>query len=256
MAVIALTSASGSPGVTTTALGLAMSWPRPVLVVEADPTGGSGLLSGFFRGTREYDGGLIELAWSAIDTADALPSVVRPIEGTQVSFLAGTRSHHQAGGLRESWEPLAEALADLEGGGQDVIVDAGRLGLVGSPEPLLDRADLTLLLTRTNLPALAAARSWADSMRCDSGGLGHRVVVLVGEGQPYGAAEVSKVLGLPVLAAIADDPEAASVYHRGATPPHRFESSPLTKSLRAAVEATTAHVRRTRAELLVGGAPS
>ena len=256
MAVIALTSASGSPGVTTTALGLAMSWPRPVLMVEADPTGGSGLLSGFFRGTREYDGGLIELAWSAVDTADALPSLVRPIEGTEVSFLAGTRSHRQSSGLRDSWEPLAEALADLEGGGQDAIVDAGRLGLVGSPEPLLDRADLTLLLTRTNLPALAAARSWADSMRDDSNGLGHRVVVLVGEGQPYRSAEVSNVLGLPVLASIADDPEAAAVYHRGATPPSRFETSPLTKSLRAAVGAITAHVRRTRAGLLVGGAPS
>ena len=54
MAVIALASASGSPGVTTTALGLAMLWPRPVLLVEADPTGGSGLLAGYFRGTREY----------------------------------------------------------------------------------------------------------------------------------------------------------------------------------------------------------
>ena len=46
MAVIALASASGSPGVTTTALGLALLWPRPVLLVEADPTGGSGLAGG------------------------------------------------------------------------------------------------------------------------------------------------------------------------------------------------------------------
>ena len=43
MAVVALASASGSPGVTTTALGLALLWPRPVLLVEADPTGGSRL---------------------------------------------------------------------------------------------------------------------------------------------------------------------------------------------------------------------
>ena len=34
MAVICLTSASGSPGVTTTAVGLALCWPRPVLLVE------------------------------------------------------------------------------------------------------------------------------------------------------------------------------------------------------------------------------
>ncbi len=30
MAVVCLTSASGSPGVTTTAVGLAFCWPRPV----------------------------------------------------------------------------------------------------------------------------------------------------------------------------------------------------------------------------------
>jgi len=252
MAVIALTSASGSPGVTTTALGLAMSWPRPVVLVEADPTGGSGLLSGFFRGTREYDAGLIELAWSAVDLADALASVVRPIEDTRVWFVAGTRSHQQAGGLRELWEPLAEALADLESTGHDVLVDAGRLGLAGSPEPLLAHADLTLLLTRTRLPALSAARSWTESIRHEAIGLGHPVVLLVGEGQPYRAAEVSKVLGLPVLGGIADDPDAAAVYHRGATPPKRFETSGFTKSLRAAAEAITAQVTSTRAELLEG----
>ena len=50
MAVIALGSAAGSPGVTTSALGLALTWPRPVLLIEADPTGGSAILAGFFRG--------------------------------------------------------------------------------------------------------------------------------------------------------------------------------------------------------------
>jgi hypothetical protein len=249
LAVIALTSASGSPGVTTTSLGLALTWPRPVLLVEADPTGGSGLLAGYFRGAREYDGGLIELAWSAVDVADALASVAQPIGDSQVSFVAGTRSHQQAGGLRDLWEPLADALADLESTGQDVIVDAGRLGLVGSPEPLLARADLTLLLTRTTLPALSACRSWAESLHRDSTILSQRAVMLVGEGQPYRASEVSKVLDLPVLAAIADDPGAAEVYHRGAPAPKRVETSPLARSLRAAVESISARVARTRAEL-------
>ena len=72
MAVIALTSASGSPGVTTTALGLTLLWPRAVLLVEADPTGGSGVLAGFFRGAREYDSGLIELALSSYDITDEI----------------------------------------------------------------------------------------------------------------------------------------------------------------------------------------
>ena len=46
MAIVCLTSASGSPGVTTTAVGIAFCWPRPALLVEADPTGGSGVLAG------------------------------------------------------------------------------------------------------------------------------------------------------------------------------------------------------------------
>ena len=127
MAVVTLSSASGSPGVTTTALGLALLWPRPVLLVEADPTGGSNLLAGYFRGTREYDAGLIELALTASDFGEALADVAQSIEDTTVSFVAGTRSHTQAGALRDLWEPLADALGDLESTGQDVIVDAGRL---------------------------------------------------------------------------------------------------------------------------------
>src|SRR3954451_23921027 len=123
MAVVALASASGSPGVTTTALGLALLWPRPVLLVEADPTGGSGVLAGYFRGMREYDAGLIELALTASNLSDALADVARPIEGTTVSFVAGTRSHTQASALRDLWGPLAEALGELEANGQDVIVD-------------------------------------------------------------------------------------------------------------------------------------
>ena len=37
MAIIVLTSVGASPGVTTTALGLALQWPRECLLVDADP---------------------------------------------------------------------------------------------------------------------------------------------------------------------------------------------------------------------------
>jgi len=249
MAVIALTSASGSPGVTTTAVGLALSWPRPVLLVEADPTGASGVLAGYFRGTREYDVGLIELALSPAAPADALRDVVRPLNDGDAWFVAGTRSPAQAAGLASLWAPLAEAVADLDELGQDVIVDAGRLGLVGSPEPLLAGADLTLLVTRSTLPALAAARAWASVVRRD-GPWRQPGVLLVGEGQPYGQREVAKVLDLPEIATLADSPEAAAVFHRGAAPPRNFESGPLVRSLRAAVASVQASVAGSRIELV------
>jgi hypothetical protein len=250
MAVISLTSASGSPGVTTTAVGFALLWPRPVLLVEADPTGGSGILAGYFGGSREYDVGMVELALSATPMQDALREVARPIPGTHVTFIAGTRSRTQAHALREVWAPLADALSELESTGQDVIIDAGRIGLEGSPQALLDSADLSLLVSRTNLPALSAARTWADSLTRPALDLQESGLLLVGEGQPYSSTEVSAVVKLPVVAAIADDPEAAAVFHRGAQPPRRFDTGPLVRSLRAGIEATQGVITRRRAGLL------
>ena len=255
MAVIALTSASGSPGVTTTAIGLALLWPRPVLLIEADPTGGSGLLAGYFRGTREYVAGLIELALISTSIHDGLAAVCQPIEGTSVSFVAGTRSPTQAPALRDLWQPLSEELADLEATGQDVIVDAGRLGLIGSPEPLLANADLTLIVTRTPLPALSAARTWADSVQRRTFEWQQAGVLVVGEGQPYGAREVTNVLGLPVVACLADDPESAAVFSRGATPPKKFETGLLARGLQAAIAGIHATVSRHRSQLLAGARP-
>lgn len=255
MAVIALTSASGSPGVTTTALGMALLWPRPVLLVEADPTGGSGLLAGYFRGTREYVGGLIELALTASNIHDGLAEVSERIEDTNVSFVAGTRSHTQAPALRELWQPLSEELADLESTGQDVIVDAGRLGLVRSPEPLLANADLTLIVTRSTLPAISAVRSWADSVERGTFDWQQSGVLVVGEGQPYGAREVARALNSPVVATLPDDPESAAVFSRGAQPAKRFETGPLARGLQAAIASIHSSVSRRRGDLLEGARP-
>lgn len=254
MAVIALASASGSPGVTTTCLGLALCWPRPVLLVEADPTGGSGLLAGYFRGTREYRSGVVELALTGTDLADALAEVAQPIDDTPVSFVAGTRSHTQAPALRDLWEPLSVVLGDLESTGQDVIVDAGRLGLTGSPTPLLDNADLVLIATRTSLPALSAARSWGDAVARSLVHWREPQLLLVGDGDPYRAREVTAAVKLPVLAALADDPESAAVLHRGAPPSPKFDSAPLVRSLNAAVAAVHAAIRAQRLDLVEGAA--
>lgn len=246
MAVIALTSASGSPGVTTTALSLALAWPRPVLLVEADPTGGAGILAGYFRGGVEYETGLLDLALSAYDVADELPRVARAIKDTQVSYVAGTRTHAQAAALRDRWSDLAIALADLEETGQDAIVDAGRLGLVGSPAPLLAAADLSLLLVRSDLPALAAARSWAETIRDPVDGWAHPAVLLVGEGMPYVSGEVSRVLGLRVLAELPDDPISAAVHHRGTVPPRHFATGTYTRAIRATaavIQSDISHAR-------------
>ncbi|RPF21470.1 hypothetical protein EDD34_2099 [Myceligenerans xiligouense] len=245
MAVVALCSASGAPGVSTTCLGLALVWPRPVLLVEADPRGTQALMTGWFQGARPYDAGLVELALSTLATMDALRDVARRIDGTDVRFVAGLRSHAQAPVLRGVWEPLAEALAELDATGTDVLVDAGALGYPGSPAPLLASADLTLLAVRSDLPALGGARAWAKEVGEDS--LWRQAgVAVVGPGLPYTTREVSEALGLPVVTHVAWDPDGASVYHQGATSPRRFEASAYLRSLRAAASTITAAVGRLR----------
>jgi hypothetical protein len=210
-----------------------------VLLIEADPTGGSAMLAGFFRGTTAHAAGLIDLAWAQREglLADALAELPMPIPDSSASLLPGIRSHTQAGSLATLWEPLAAALKGLDRTGHDVIIDAGRLGLIGSPEPLIYAADLMLLVMRSDLVALAAARSRTETVRAgfDELGAPDRLrALLVGEGRPYRGRDVAKVLGLPVVAALAWHEAEAAVFSRGAAPPRRFDGRALPRSLRAA----------------------
>ena len=198
-------------------MGLALCWPRPVVLVEADPTGGSGILAGYFQGLVAHDGGLIELAMAQREdlVAADLPHQLLDLPGSQARLLPGSRSHAQAGSVTTLWPVLLDALLDLEATGQDVLVDAGRLGLVGSPTPLLYGADLTLLLTRSTLPAVIAATSWAETLRDQTEATATRVgVVVIGEGHPYSAREVSDALGLPLVGTLPWDRRSAAVLSR------------------------------------------
>lgn len=266
MSVIVLTSACGSPGVTTTALGMALTWHRPCLLVDADPTGGSAIAAGYLRGSVTPPESMIELALAhqeGMDLVETLGQLSVQLPGSQMRFVPGTRSHEQARSLLGLWEPLGAALRALEETGQDVLVDAGRLGLFGSPEPLLDAADMTLLVTRTDLVALSGARSWAESLRerFERAGASTSLgVLLVGEGAPFRAREVSRVLSLPVVAQVAWDAEHAAVLSHGAEPPRAgawqrlagrsgWEDSSLLRSVRAAGATIAGTIRAAAAQL-------
>ena len=249
MPVICLAAAAGSPGVTSTLLGMALCWPRPVLLVEADPTAGSAILAGRFRGLQGH-AGLIDLvaAHRSGVLAEALPRVVMDIPDTQVSILTGSRAHAQAAGLVRIWEPLLGVLASIAATGQDVLIDAGQLGMEGSPTPLIAEADLTLLVVRSHLRSLASAKSWAEALAADAVP-GHAVqALLIGEGRPYSAADVSRTLGLPLVATVAWDPRRSEVFADGTDKPttrwggaaaadRAFDASGYVRSIRAAGEA-------------------
>lgn len=272
MAVLALTSAKGAPGVSTAALAMTLLWPRAALLAECDPAGGSSVLAGYLRGTVDHSRGLLPLALA--QRHDSLeqglwPQTV-PLTGDPhaASVAAGAGDRWLLPGLSDAaqapstaalWGPLGSLLASLERAGTDVIVDAGRLGTAHAPTAILRQADLVLLVMSTNLPAVAAAKARLNLLREDlsvtgtagrlDGHLSNLGLLLVGEGRPYSAKEISTACGVPVVASLAWDPASAEVLAAGATPGRRFDSSPLVRSTRAAISASSELIRQRRDRL-------
>ena len=117
---------------------------------------------------------------------------------------------------------------------------------------MLAGADLALLVTRTDLPAIAAGRSWATTLREEfltAGGQQALGSLLVGQGRPYGAGEVAAVLQIPVFGAVAWDPDSAQVFSHGRQPGRRFGSSKLSRSLRATASALTSRLTANREQV-------
>lgn len=227
---ITFTSAAGSPGVTTTVVGLMLSWPRPVIVVEADPSGGSQMLAGYFRGLAQPGLSELVLAHRQRQLDAELESRLYHVAGSSASLLAGIRSPLQASTVVGIWDELLISLRGLEAAqGVDVLIDAGRLGLVGSPEPLIAEADVTVLVTGSGLPQLAAVRSWLPWL--NRGGARLRLA-LVEPGRPYQAGEVERDLGVAVAGTLPWIPRTARAWSHGESePPHRLRKSPLVKAI-------------------------
>ena len=75
MSIILLTSPGGAPGLTTTALGLALTWPRDIVLVDADPCPGHVIESGYLTGRIPPRPGLIGLATAFRDGADPVQTL-------------------------------------------------------------------------------------------------------------------------------------------------------------------------------------
>jgi hypothetical protein len=280
MAVLALTSAKGAPGVTTAALAMTLLWPRAALLAECDPAGGSSVLAGYLRGSVEHSRGLLPLAlaqrhdeleqalWSQTvpltDTTGPGTDAAGPGGPDRRWLLPGLSDAAQAPSTAALWGPLGALLASLERDDIDVLVDAGRLGAAHAPTSLLRQADLVLLVLGTSLPAVAAARARLAVLREEmaattvDGALAGVGLLLVGEGRPYTGKEIAGALGMPVVATLAWDPASAEVLAAGAAPGRRFAGSPLVRSTRAAITASSEAIalRRDRLAPPQAAAPS
>lgn len=255
MAVIVCCSATGSPGATTTSLGLALCWPRDVLLADCDREPSQTVQVGYLRGYDVGGRGLGALARSHREGGNLRTEVWHqavPLSQTDEfkrRFLPGF-SHARAPGLFTAvWPDLVSAFSSLDRTGIDVVVDAGRVGRDGLPTPVVVEADVILVCVRSSLRSLAGLRLHLPGLLDQvASHPGHAAVglALIGEGHPYTASEITAQFQCPVWVTIAHDPAVAAVLSDGEPPGRKFAESHLNRSFRAATSRLSQRIDQTR----------
>jgi hypothetical protein len=267
LAIIAVASAKGSPGVTTTCLALALTWPRPVLLVEADPAGGD-IMAGYVRAEIGGDRGLAYLAVAArrdtldeelraqlVDLGPERPAPNAPA-ATRL-LLPGVTDPVESAGVAPSWPRLADffvELSDPAGAADDrqpidVIVDCGRLISTYPPITVMAVADVVLLGLRSSLRSASSTAPVVAALRRELAGAGGdpgRVGLAVIEGGEYRTADLGRALGVPVVVTLPwREKEAAALSDGIGKAP---DNSPLMKAARRAADVLIEQIDRARQE--------
>lgn len=256
MSIIIMASVTGAPGVTTTGLGVALSWPGDVLLIDADRDGGQAGLAGYFKGIRAENCGLVELAkvyrsGNSIEGSILHHSLaLRSPREHRRHFLPGFTNPATVVMFAPLWHEFAEAFRALSNTGMDVVIDAGRLGPEGLPPALFECSDVLAIVCRSSLrglaalpPALSMLSERAENADVDLG------LVVVGPDRPYSCKEIAAQFGLPVLAGLPFDPKTAETLSEGNNRQRR-QSPQLGRSFEAL--ASQWQARRLDRELSLG----
>lgn len=242
MTVVALTSLAGAPGATTAALAFAVHWPRPVVVIEADTSAVSTMMTGFLRSNfPPRAAGIEKLAIASTrgvlhseDLLDPerelaiplhqLPALELPVpaipDSHQMWVIPGFVNLATVDGNVSMWGRLPRILRALSESGIDVIVDIGRLGHEDPRRVLLDTLDHVVVCaesTMTDLNRLYRRLEMADLTGhvTSTGGQSRWSVLLR---KPV-AQEIPKrdfaTHVLPVLEVLPHDPDGAAVFSLG-----------------------------------------
>ena len=233
MTVIALASVKASPGVTTSLLALAATWPdqRPVLLVDADPDGGS--LAA--RTGLPTEPGLASLAAAARRTlrAGELDRHTQPLPGGLPAVVGPADAEHASRALELLGGPLATVLRSQED--RDVLVDCGRLRASSPSGPLAAAADVLVVVARPRLDELQHLRPALPRLVAAGA---RPALLLVGDG-PYPPGEVAAALDVPVLEALPHDPAAADQLSGQRRRAGRLERTALLRAARTVAEQLT-----------------
>jgi hypothetical protein len=236
--IFSLFSAKGSPGVTSSALALAATWPRQVVLLEADPSG-----SDLVYRCRNASGGqmaptpnLLGLVSAARASSSVALSGWTQRLGAGVDVVSGITSPSQARGMRELWPALVGAVQTSE---VDVIADLGRLGSDSPTLPIADASAVRVPVLAASLDSIMHTREMLKGF--PFGSKGHTVPLVLGPSRTATAdrEDVDEVLAAAGLIAAPstslplDHPGLVSM-QAGASVAGRLRASSLLRGARSA----------------------
>lgn len=159
MALISFLSAKGAPGVTSTAALVAALWPRPTVLVDADPAGGDLALrlvadNGAPLSRTPSLLTLLPLARHGLSRGTVLEHTQTSMGGQRV--LVGVERPEQAEAGAALWPVVAQAFGEL--GDTDVVVDAGQVLPRSAHLALLQASDLVVGVVRPQASSVVHLR--------------------------------------------------------------------------------------------------
>ncbi|MEV4212579.1 ParA family protein [Micromonospora sp. NPDC049662] len=224
MALIAIASAKGAPGVTVTSLALTLAWPRSVILAECDPAGGT-IQAGYLAGQLTADRGLARLAIAErhgrLDADVGAQLVDLGVDSQQHHrwLLPGVTDPAQAGSVTPAmWTRLGGYLAGLEDSDPafDAIADCGRIPALNAPIGLIYHAEVVLLVVERTMQSISSARPRVLMLQreLEQHGVGVLRLLVRGRG-PYSSKEIAEQLQVPVLADLPHDERTARILTSG-----------------------------------------
>ncbi len=231
MSVLLLTSAGHSPGVTALGVALAVTWPEPVLLVDANREPDQSVLAGHLQGVDPGGrglGGLLQAHRERRPLVSCLDAMSLPLGTEGHDFLPGFSHPGMVSLFAPAWTEFGSA---LDAAGRTVLVDAGRITPEGLPPALAAVCSGVAVVTGSRLVDLAALRLYLPQVVAATGE--ERVgLVVVGPGRPYGSGEIGHRFGVRVWGKLAWQPEVAEVFAAGEPALRRLMASAYIEDVR------------------------
>ena len=238
MTVVSLLSLKGAPGVTTLSCLLAAVWPEPgpLVVVEADPSGGD--LAARFGLTSTIGWSSLSAAVRRSGDATRLDPHLQRLPGGLPVLVSGSGGPFDAASGPESG--VVRSAFGHDGDAGLAVVDLGRVPVGADATPgWLERSDLSILVVRDDPSAALHVRARAAELLDRTGGA---LGILVVGGVAFRCRELAEFAGLPPLGDVPFDPSTAAVASGRSASGRRLARSRLLVAMRRAARVAAIRV--------------